>query len=61
MGHGVISLTEDFDLERLYGDSKDERGSSKDSSSDTLLLDDDVEEGHMTFPMPPPILCGLEM
>lgn len=45
VGHKVVSLTSDFDSERVSGNSLDEKASSLDSFA-ALLSDDDAEEGH---------------
>lgn len=53
VGSKVISLNNDSDSERLLGDSRDERSSSRNSSFNALLSNDDFEEGHTVVSMPP--------
>lgn len=60
MGHKIISLTEDYDLETVFRNSLHEKSSSM-YSFDTLLLDDGGEEDHMVVPMPLPIMSAMEI
>lgn len=45
VSHKVVSLTSDFDSERVFGNSLDEKASSLDSFA-SQLSDDEAEEGH---------------
>lgn len=54
IGHKVISLIDDSISERVYGNFLDEINSSIDYFA-ALLLDVDVDEGHTSVLMPPPV------
>lgn len=58
MGPKFMSLTDDFDSERVPGNSLDERASSLDSYV-TLSLNEGGGEGHTTAHMPL-LLCLLQ-
>lgn len=60
MGHKVISLTDDSNLETTSGNSLEE-GASSFNSSESLLSDDGGKEDRAEVPMPPPILIDVEI
>lgn len=58
--HKVVSLTDDYDPERISRNSLDERASSLDYF-EALFLDEDGEDDHTKVPMPPPVLTDAKI